>query len=99
VIAAIEAVGDLATLAEVCAETIICPWVIENEVSLTYAATVTISRDPCAATFPATARSWRLEPKVDGSVVLAPITGTINQGGKVQSDPLVVQTTAPFGGN
>jgi hypothetical protein len=99
VLAAAEAVGDAITLAEVCTETIIAPWVIENEVSLTYKATVTISRDPCAATFPATARSFQLQPKVDGSVVLDPITGKINQGGKVQSDPLVLQVVAPFGGN
>ena len=98
VIAAIEAAGDAATLAEVCAETIISPWVIENEVSLTYQAAVTISRDPCAATFPATARSWRLEAKVDGTVALDPITGKINEGGKVRSDPLAVNVVAPFGG-
>ena len=99
VIAAIEAAGDAATLAEVCAETIICPWVIENEVSLTYSATVTISRDPCAATFPATARSYELQPRVDGSVVLDPVTGKINEGGKVRSDPVVVDVVAPFGGS
>ncbi|MBV9426082.1 MAG: hypothetical protein JOZ98_24470 [Solirubrobacterales bacterium] len=98
VVAALEAAGDLATLAEVCAESVICPWVIENEVTLTYKATVTISRDPCAATFPTTARSWRLEPTVDGALVLDPITGKINQGGKVQSDDIVVQVVAPFGG-
>ena len=61
---------------EVCAETIISPWVIENEVTLTYPATVTVNRcDPLDATFPATARSWKFEAKVDGAVVLAPVTG------------------------
>ncbi len=99
VLAAVEAVGDAVTLAEVCTETILSPWVIENEVTLTYKTTVTISHDPCAATFPTTARSWRLEPKVDGAVVLDPITGNINQGGKVRSDPVVVDVVAPFGGN
>jgi hypothetical protein len=99
VVAAVEAVGDAVTLAEVCAESVICPWVIENEVTLTYKATVTISRDPCAATFPATARSWRLEPKVDGALVLDAITGKLNQGGKVQSDPIVLSdVVTPFGG-
>ncbi len=98
VIAVIEAVGDVATLAEVAAETIVAPWVIENEVTLTYAATVTVSRDPQASTFPATAVSWRLESKVDGAVVLDPITGTVNEGGRIQSDPLVLSVTAPFGG-
>jgi hypothetical protein len=98
-LAVIEAVGDAVTLAEVATETILCPWVIENEVSLTYGATVTIDHDPAdGAGFPATARSWRLEALVDGAAALSPITGQINQGGKRQSDPLVVKVVAPFGG-
>jgi len=92
-------VADVVTLAEVAAETVISPWVIENEVSLTYPATVTISRDARSSTFPATARSWRLEALVDGAVGLAPITGQINQGGRLQSDAMVRQVTAPFGGS
>jgi hypothetical protein len=98
-IAVIEALGDAATLAEVCAETIMSPWVIENEVTLTYPATITINHDPADSTFPKTATSWRLEAKVDGAVTLDPITGPINTGGKIQSDPLVVSVTAPFGGS
>ncbi|MBV9424472.1 MAG: hypothetical protein JOZ98_16290 [Solirubrobacterales bacterium] len=97
-IAVISLVGDAVTLAEVCAESVICPWVIENEVSLTYGATVTIARDSRDATFPKTARSWRLEAKVDGALVLAPITGSVNGGGTLRSDPLVVEVVAPFGG-
>ena len=46
VVAVIEVVGDVATLAEVCAESIVAPWVIENEVQLTYPATITVNRDP-----------------------------------------------------
>ncbi len=101
VIGVIEALGDAVTLAEECAETIISPWVIENEVNLTYPATVTISRDTAdgAATFPVEAVSWSLEAKIDGAAVLDPTTGTINEGGHIQSDPLVVPVTAPFGGN
>jgi hypothetical protein len=91
-------VGDVVTLAEVAAETIVAPWVIENNVTLTYPATVTVNRDPQASTFPATAVSWRLEAKVDGAVVLDPITGTVNEGGRIRSDPLVLSETAPFGG-
>jgi len=86
------------TLGEVAAETTASPWVIENEVSLTYPASVTISRDPRSSTFPATARSWRLEALVNGAVGLAPITGQINQGGRLQSDPLALSVSAPFGG-
>jgi hypothetical protein len=97
-LAAIEVVGDIATLAEVSAETITSPWVIENEVSLTYDAAITVSRDPRDATFPATARSWRLEAIIDGSHVANPHVGTINQGGKLQSDPLQLTVTTPFGG-
>ena len=41
----IEVLGDVATLAEVVAETIVAPWVIENEINLTYPATITVSRD------------------------------------------------------
>jgi hypothetical protein len=94
----LSAVGDAVTLAEVAAETIVSPWVIENEASLTYQATVTISRDPRAATFPVTARSWRLEAKIDGVSALTPVTGTVNEGGKTRSDPLALTVTAPFGG-
>ena len=99
VIGIIETLGDAATLAEVCAETIIAPWVIENEVNVTYPATVTINRDPRDATFPATARNWQLEAKVDGAVVLTPITGTVNPNGQLETGPLVLTgLTAPFGG-
>ncbi len=101
-IAAIELAGDIVTLAEVCAETIVAPWVIENQVNLTYPATVTISPDQTFgsnATFPVEAVSWQLEAKVDGAVVLAPVTGQVNQGGHIRSDPLVEDVTAPFGGS
>ena len=97
-LAVIQAVGDAVTLAEVTAETIVSPWVIENEVSLTYGATVTINKDSRDPTFPATARSWRLEASVDGAAALSPVTGQINQGDKLQSDPLVLKVVAPFGG-
>jgi len=94
------AVGDLLTLTEVTSETMMSPWVIENEVSLTYPASVTISRDSRASTFPATARSWRLQALVDGAVGLAPITGEINQSGRLRSDPVALTSVrAPFGGN
>jgi hypothetical protein len=99
VIAVITAVGDAATLAEVCAETIASPWVIENEVSLTYKTTVTVSRDHRGSTWPVTARSWRLEALVDGALVLDPVTGPLNEGGKSRSDPLRFEVTAPFGGS
>ncbi len=59
VLAAVALAGDIATLAEVGLETALSPWVIENEVSATYTATVTIARDPRAATFPVTATAWR----------------------------------------
>jgi hypothetical protein len=100
VVAVIAAVGDLLTLGEAIGETIASPWVIENEVTLTYQASVTISRDVVhkAATFPVTAQSWRLEALVDGALTLAPITGTINEGGRIRSDPLSLSVTAPFGG-
>jgi hypothetical protein len=82
VVALISAIGDAITLAEAIAETIVSPWVIENEVTLTYQATVTISRDPSTGpggTFPTTAQKWRLEALVDGALTLDPITGTINE--------------------
>ena len=98
VLAVAAAVGDALTLAEVAAETAISPWVIENEVSLTYKATVTIGRDPRSSTFPVTARTWRLEALVDGAAALEPVTGTINAGGRTRSLPLALEVTAPFGG-
>jgi hypothetical protein len=99
VLAIVALVGDIATLAEVCAETIVSPWVIENEVTLQYKAQLSISRDPRGGTFPVTARSWRLEALVDGASSLAPLTGTINEDGKTRSDPIVLaDVLAPFGG-
>jgi len=98
VVAVASAVGDVATLAEVGAETTVCPWVIENEIGLTYRASVSVARDARASTFPVTARSWRLEAVVDGAVALEPITGQVNEGGRIRSDALVLDVTAPFGG-
>jgi len=94
-----SAVGDAATLAEAGAEFLACPLVIGNQVSLAYQASLAISRDPRSATFPVTARSWRLEAVVDGAAVLSPVTGTVNEGGVARSDPLPVTVKAvPFGG-
>jgi hypothetical protein len=98
VIAVIEAVGDAITLGEACDETIVAPWVIENEVTLTYPATITIEHDPDDATFPVTATSYQLEAKVDGAIVFDPITGTVNPGGVAEPGPLALSVTAPFGG-
>ena len=98
-LAAIALAGDIATLAEVSLETALSPWVIENEVSATYTATVTIARDPRAATFPVTAHAWRLEAIIDGASGLLSTTGTINAGGHIQSDPIVAPVpNVPFGG-
>jgi hypothetical protein len=100
IMAVAAAVGDAATLAEAIGETVTSPWVIENEVSLQYAATVTVSRDLAhhAATWPVTARSWRIEAKIDGAVALTPRTGPLNAGGHIDSDDIVLHLTAPFGG-
>lgn len=98
ILAVTAAVGDAATLAEACAETITSPWVIENEVTVTYDATVTISRDTDNSTFPSAARSWRLEALVDGALNLDPLTGSLNDGGKLRSEPLKIPVAAPFGG-
>jgi hypothetical protein len=98
IMAIIAAVGDAATLAEVATETIIAPWVIENEISLTYPARITIQRDPRAATFPVTARNWALQAKIDGGLMPDTVTGTINADGRIESDPVTVSATAPFGG-
>jgi len=91
--------GDVLTLEEVAAGFMLSPWVIGNQVSRTYDATVTVSRDPRSGTFPVTARSWRLEAVVDGAAVLDPVTGTINEGGVARSDPLPVTVKqVPLGG-
>ena len=96
----LDILGDVATLAEISAESAVAPWVIENEVSLTYAATITMSYDPTqASSFPRTATNWRLEAKVDGAAVLAPVTGTVNEGEQIRTAPLPVDVTAPFGGS
>jgi hypothetical protein len=98
VMAIVAAVGDAATLAEVATETIIAPWVIENEISLSYPATITINRDPRAATFPVTATNWSLQAKIDGSLMPDIVAGSINPDGRIESDPVIVNVSAPFGG-
>ena len=95
IIAVIEVVGDAATLAEAIGETAASPWVIANQISITYAVTVTVSHDPIVSIWPETARSWRLEAKIDGAVALTPFTGTLTAG---QSADVVVNATVPFGG-
>jgi hypothetical protein len=97
VVAVITAVGDAITLAEAIGETIASPWVIENEISLTYQANVTINRDPKAATFPRSINglTYQLQAKLDGSVMPESLTGTIPDG---ESNPLQLNVTAPFGG-
>ena len=98
-IAVIEAVGDAVTLAEVCAETIVSPWVIENEVNLTYPATVTIvDRSESGVDVSGRGGVMAVEAKIDGAVVLTPVVGQVNQGGHIQSAPMVEAVTAPFGG-
>jgi hypothetical protein len=94
----IAILGDVATLAEAIAETATSPWVIANQISLTYPATVTVSHDPRVQTWPRTATSYRIEAKIDGSTALSPITDKINVGGRIQSDPIVNNVVAPFGG-
>jgi len=96
----LDILGDIATLAEISSESASAPWVIENEVSLTYPATITVSYDPNqASSFPRTATSYRLEAKVDGAAVLSPVTGNVNEGGQIRTAPLPVNVTAPFGGS
>ena len=96
VVAVIEAVGDIATLAEAIGETIASPWVIDNLVSLTYPSTVTVSKDPRAATWPATARSWRIEATIDGSSAVDSVTGTFPDDNSTAD--IVLNLTPPFGG-
>ena len=99
IVAVLAVVGDIATLAQAIGETVASPWVIANQISLTYTATVRVQHDPEIATWPRLARSWRLESKIDGATALTPVTGAINEGGRVQSDDLVLQNlTVPFGG-
>jgi hypothetical protein len=98
IVSAIEAVGDLATLAEAIGETAASPWVIANQISLTYSATVTVAHDPNSLTWPPTARSWRIESAIDGTTALAPITGTFNDTGTDYKPIVLQQLTTPFGG-
>jgi hypothetical protein len=93
-------VGDVATLAEVGAETGTSPWVIENEVSLTYQANITIGYDTQEASgWPASAATWTLQPLIDGSNAQSATTGDMNVGGRVGSDSLNLTVTTPFGGD
>lgn len=100
VLAVASAAGNAATLAQSAVETALCPWVIANEVRRTYELEVTVNRDKDARTWPATARTWRLDTVIDGGAALnaGPVQGEINQGGKVQSQPLKLKLAMPFGG-
>jgi hypothetical protein len=101
VLGVLSLVGDVATLAEVSIESGLAPWVIENEISLQYSATITVKPDHrnAGGAFPETATAWTLTAQQDGADALAPISGTINDvDGHVQTSPLVVTATAPFGG-
>jgi hypothetical protein len=100
VLGVLSLLGDLATLSEVSQESAIAPWVIENEISLQYSATINIKPDHrnAGGAFPETATAWTLTAQLDGANALDAISGTINEGGHVQTSPLVVTTTAPFGG-
>jgi hypothetical protein len=100
-ISVLSIAGDVATLAEELSETLTAPWVIENEVNLTYQATITINRDLAhnAATWPETARSWQLQANLGNKAMSDVLTGPLNPDGRVQSDPIVVTTSAPFGGD
>jgi hypothetical protein len=88
VLGVIEAVGDAITLAEVIAGTVTSPWVIENEVNLTYTATVTIEPDQRLTNpiWPATATSWQLTVKLDDAPLPLSQTGDMNVGGHTQSE-------------
>jgi len=106
--AVLAVAGDAVTLAQAIGETVASPWVIANEVTRTYQVTITVSRDPRAATWPVTARAWRIEAQIDGAAVWAvasPFSGTFNADGN-QSAPIVLgpepggnHLMAPFGGN
>ena len=98
IIGVIMAVGDAVTLAEAIGETAASPWVIANQISLTYQTTVTVSHDTRRTTWPTTARSWRIESTIDGAGALAPITGTFNDTGTDFKPIILQQLTAPFGG-
>ena len=97
ILAVVEAVGDAATLAEAIGETASSPWVIGNQVSLSYPATVTVSKDVDDPEWPATGRSWRLEATIDGATAVQPMTASFNPVGN-SSAPVVVQLNPPFGG-
>jgi hypothetical protein len=100
VLAAIAAVGDAVTLAEAIGESAAAPWVIGNSISLTYPVTVTVGYDKAhASTWPETATSWQLQAAIDGTTVLAPVSGPLNVGGRTGNNPIVFTWTAPFGGD
>jgi hypothetical protein len=97
ILAAMAAVGDAAQLAQTSAETANSPWVIDNTIHVTYAATVTLQHDPNDAVFPRSATDWTLTPIV-GSGSQDPVTGQVTPVG-TRSDPIVVSLPAvPIGG-
>ena len=98
VIGVIEVLGDLATLVEAIAETATSPWVIANQIDLTYTATVTVSHDDRVTTWPHTAASWQISAKIDGATVLPSKTGTIDPDALGDNHLVIPNLTVPFGG-
>lgn len=98
IFAVINAIGDAATLAEAIGETVASPWVFANQVTRSYPVRVTVSHDIRAATWPHTARMWQIQAMVDGQIVASPTTGPFNANG-TESVPIVLNLSAPFGGN
>ena len=77
---------------------------IENEVNLTYQATITIKPqqlnpdDPNSGYWPTTAREWSLTSKLNGDPMPDVRTDSMNPDGRTSSEPIVLHVTAPFGG-
>lgn len=78
----LAAAGDLALIATSVAEMTMAPWVVDCEVRLTYAATVTLKKDPKDATWPRAAGGarWTLQVITDGTDRAQSVSGSIDDG-------------------
>jgi hypothetical protein len=93
VFAAIGALGNLAQIITTSIEMAASPWVLDTDIRITYAATVTISKDDRDSVWPrgAGGATWSLSILNDGASTSDPITGSIRDG---QSDPVVIRPPA-----
>ncbi|MEO7338881.1 MAG: hypothetical protein ABIV63_20095, partial [Caldimonas sp.] len=92
----LSTLADLAAIGVSLGESLSCPAITTNKISLKMDTTVRIKRDPRDFQFPASARQYVVDATYDGGAVPRTTSGTISQG---QVDPIdALLSGVPSGG-